>query len=59
MLATFIEWTTQLNQDNRLAFALVTVLTMAAIGVGIAVVAELLLKRLSAGKSSAAAQHHP
>jgi uncharacterized membrane protein len=58
MLAWFIDWTTQLNEDNRVAFAAVTVLTMATIGVGIAVVAEVLLKRLSAGKSGAPAQHH-
>lgn len=58
MLAWFIEWTTQLNQTNRLGFAVVTVLTMVAIGVGIAVVVEVLLKRLSAGKSAAAGSHH-
>ncbi|HSI58129.1 MAG TPA: hypothetical protein VLA16_11275 [Ideonella sp.] len=59
MLAWFIEWTSQLNQTNHLAFAAVTVLTMATIGVGIAVVAEVILKRLSAGKSGSAGHHHP
>ena len=59
MLAWFIDWTTQLNQNNRVGYAVVTVLTMATIGVSIAVVVELLLKRLSAGKSAAAGRHHP
>ena len=59
MLTSFIQWTAQLNQTNHVGFAVVTVLTMATIGVGIAVVAELVLKRLSAGKSGAAGHHHP
>lgn len=59
MLAWFIQWTTQLNQTSHAAFAVVTVLTMATIGVGIAVVAEVLLKRLSAGKPGAPQPHHP
>ena len=59
MLAWFIQWTTQLNQTDHLAFAVVTVLTMATIGVGIAVVAEVLLMRLSSGKSGAPEHHHP
>lgn len=59
MLAWFIEWTTRLNQTDHLAFAAVTVLTMAGIGVAIAVTAELVLKKLSAGKSAAAGHHHP
>lgn len=58
MLAWFIEWTTQLNQTNHLGFAVVTVLTMVTIGVGIAALAEVILTRLSAGKSGAAS-HHP
>ncbi|WP_374675405.1 hypothetical protein [Ideonella sp.] len=58
MLAWFIDWTTQLNQTNHLAFAVVTVVTMASIGVCIAMVAELVLKRLSAGKSGAAGDPH-
>ena len=58
MLAWFIQWTTQLNQNNHVGFAAVTVLTMATIGVGIAVLAELLLVRLS-GRKSAAPDHHP
>lgn len=59
MLAWFIEWTTQLNQTNSLAFAGVTVLTMATVGGGIAVVAEVLLTRLAAGKPGAPEHHHP
>jgi hypothetical protein len=58
MLDWFIQWTTQLNQTNHLGFAVVTVVTMVTIGVGIAVVAELILTRLSAGKSGAPS-HHP
>ena len=59
MLTWFIQWTAQLNQTNHVAFAAVTVLTMTTIGVGIAVVAEVVLMRLSAGKSGAAGHHHP
>ena len=59
MLAWFVEWTTQLNQSNHLSFAVVTVLTMATIGVGIAVVAEVLLLRLASGKSGASEHRHP
>lgn len=58
MLAWFIDWTTRLNQTHHLAFAAVTVITMATIGVAIAMVAEWLLKRLSAGKSGAASDPH-
>ena len=58
MLAWFIEWTTQLNQTNHLAFAVVTVLTMATVGGGIAVVAELLLKLFGASRSGAPDHHH-
>jgi hypothetical protein len=53
MLAWFIEWTTQLNRTNPPAFAAVTVVTMATIGVAIALVAELLLRRLGASKRGA------
>jgi hypothetical protein len=59
MFSWFIEWTTQLNQTNRLAFAFVTVLTMVAVGGGIAIVAETLLKRLGITKSSAPRHDHP
>lgn len=58
MLDWFIQWTTQLHETNHLAFAAVTVLTMVAIGVAIAVAAELVLKRLSGGRSGAPGQHH-
>jgi hypothetical protein len=58
MFAWFIEWTTQLNQTNHLGFAIVTVLTMAGVGIGIAVVAELLLKRFGAAKSGAPEHPH-
>jgi hypothetical protein len=57
MLAWFIEWTTQLNQTNHIAFAAVTVLTMAVIGIGLAGTAEALIRRFS-GKSGAP-DHHP
>ena len=59
MLAGFIQWTAQLNQTNHVGFAVVTVLTMATIGVVIAVVAELVLMRVSTGKSGAPSHHHP
>lgn len=58
MFAWFIEWTTQLNQTDHLAFAIVTVLTMALSGIGIAMTAELVLKRFGASKSSAPEHHH-
>lgn len=58
MLAWFVEWTTQLNRTNHLAFAIVTVLTMAGVGVGIAVFAELLLMRLGIGKPGASEHPH-
>jgi hypothetical protein len=58
MLAWFVQWTAQLNQTNHIAFAVVTVLTMATIGVCIAVAAELILHGISAGKSRAAHHHH-
>ena len=57
MFARFVEWTTQLNQTDHLGFALVTVLTMA--GVGVAVVAELLLGRLGIGKATASPGRGP
>lgn len=59
MLAWFIEWTTQLNQTNPFAFAVVTVLMMATVGGGIAVIAEVLLLRLATGKAGAPEHHHP
>lgn len=59
MLAWFIQWTAQLNQTNHIGFAVVTVLTMVTIGVGIAVVAEFILSRVSAGQSGAPSHHHP
>ncbi len=58
MFASFLEWTTQLNQTNPLGFAIVTVLTMASVGVGVAVVAELLLKKFGAAKSGAPKHPH-
>lgn len=58
MFAWFLEWTTQLNQTNPLGFAIVTVLTMAFVGIGIAVVAEMLLKRFGASRSGAPEHHH-
>lgn len=58
MFAWFLEWTTQLNQTDRLGFAIVTVLTMAAVGIGIAVVAEVLLKQFGATKSGAPEHNH-
>lgn len=59
MFARFVEWTTQLNQTDHLGFALVTVLTMAGVGVGVAVVAELLLGRLGIGKATASPGRGP
>ncbi|MDP1651843.1 MAG: hypothetical protein Q8L56_03875 [Rhodocyclaceae bacterium] len=58
MLDWFIEWTTQLNQTDHLLFGLVTVLTMALTGIGIAGLVELLLKGMGAGKSGAPDHHH-
>jgi hypothetical protein len=58
MFSWFLEWTAQLNQTNHLGFAIVTVLTMATVGIGIAVIAELLLKQFGAAKSGAPEHHH-
>jgi len=58
MLDWFIQWTTQLNQTNHVGFAVVTVLTMAAIGIGLAGTAELIIRRLAA-HSGATEHHHP
>jgi hypothetical protein len=58
MFAWFLEWTTQLNQTNHLAFAIATVLTMAGVGIGIAVLAEVLLKQFGAARSGAPEHHH-
>lgn len=58
MFDMFIAWTTQLNQTNHLIFALVTVLTMALTGIGIASFVELILKVMGAGKSGAPHHHH-
>lgn len=57
MLAWFIDWTTQLNQTHHVGFAIVTVLTMASIGIGLAGTAEWILKRIAA--QSGAPDHHP
>lgn len=46
MIASFIEWTTRLNETDLLAFALVTVGVMAAVGIAIALVADLIFKLL-------------
>ena len=54
----FIEWTTQLNRTNHLLFGLVTVLTMALTGIGIASFVELILKGMGTGKSRAPDHHH-
>jgi hypothetical protein len=59
MFDDFIQWTTRLNQTNHVGFAVVTVLTMTGVGVGIAVVAEAILRRLSAGRSTAPSSHPP
>ena len=46
MFADFIAWTTHLNETDRLAFAVVTVITMMMVGLTIAVVAELVFRFL-------------
>lgn len=58
MWDAFLNWTTELNRTQPLAFALVTVATMASIGVAIAVTAEVLLTRLSPRSSGAPADSH-
>jgi hypothetical protein len=58
MIRWFIDWTTRLNATDGLAFALVTVAVMAATGVAIAVVAELLFKALGIGAGKADRHHH-
>lgn len=54
----FIELTTRLNETNHLGFAIATVLTMAGVGTGIAVIAEVLLKMFGATKSGAPEHRH-
>jgi hypothetical protein len=55
MISSFIEWTTRLNATHPLAFALVTVATMAALGIAIAVVVEVAFKLL--GIKTRAGEH--
>ena len=56
MIASFIEWTTRLNASNPLAFALVTVGVMVALGVTIAAVVDLAFRLL--GIRTKAGGHH-
>jgi hypothetical protein len=56
MITDFIEWTTHLNQTDRVAFALVTVAVMAGVGVFIATIAELIFKAL--GVRTGKPDHH-
>jgi hypothetical protein len=57
MLTAFIQWTTQLNAQDRITFALVVVLTMSLGGFIIGLCAEVLLKVL--GARPGAARHPP
>jgi small neutral amino acid transporter SnatA (MarC family) len=57
MITDFIEWTTHLNETNRLAFALVAVGVMAAVGIVIAFIAELVFKVLGI-KTEKMGHHH-
>ena len=57
MITQFIEWTTYLNETNKLAFALVTVGVMAAVGVVIAFIAEPVFKVLGI-KTEKMGHHH-
>lgn len=56
MIADFIAWTTHLNETNRLAFALVTVVVMAGVGIFFATVTEVIFKVL--GIKSGKGEHH-
>lgn len=56
MFAEFIAWTTHLNETNRLAFALVTVVLMAGVGIVFAALAEVVFKVL--GIQSGKGEHH-
>jgi hypothetical protein len=56
MFADFIAWTTHLNETNRFAFALVTVATMAGVGILFAVITEVVFKAL--GIQSGKGEHH-
>ncbi|MDI6746434.1 MAG: hypothetical protein QMD17_04760 [Rhodocyclaceae bacterium] len=56
MFADFIAWTTHLNETNRFAFALVTVATMAGVGILFAAITELVFKTL--GIKSGKGEHH-
>ncbi|MBT9536845.1 MAG: hypothetical protein AAB283_04645 [Planctomycetota bacterium] len=57
MITQFIEWTTYLNETNKLAFALVTVGVMAAVGIVIAFIAEPVFKVLGI-KTEKMGHHH-
>ena len=57
MISDFIDWTTHLNETNRLAFALVTVGVMVAVGIAISFVAELVFRLL--GIKTGRLRHRP
>lgn len=56
MLADFIAWTTHLNETNRFAFALVTVVVMAGVGILFAAITEVVFKLL--GIKAGKPEHH-
>jgi hypothetical protein len=57
VISDFIDWTTHLNETNRLAFALVTVGVMATVGLTIAAVAELVFRALGIKTGRARHRH--
>ena len=44
MITQFIEWTTHLSRTSNVAFAFVTVVTMAVVGIGLSLTVEIIFK---------------
>ncbi|MBF0103772.1 MAG: hypothetical protein HQM16_00465 [Deltaproteobacteria bacterium] len=45
-MGTIINWMTELNSSDRLMFGVLTVFTMAGLGISIAIIAELFFRAL-------------
>lgn len=56
-MENILNWVTELNKTNNVGFAIVTVLTMAGIGIVIAVIAELCFKALGIKTDKIEIQH--
>lgn len=52
-----LQWVVELNETNHVGFAVLTVVTMAGIGVAIAAVAEVIFKALGVKSDKIEVQH--